>query len=176
MMWRRRRRWLLMMWMWSCRGCPIWLGLSELLSGFCLSSGTSTPRALSWISCYSLCVCMCLYVVSVWLLRKWERKKKKVSSSENILDALKSNRVEFETGVFFFFESPILDFCSILIVSCIFLANKRSVCVNCHGICLLLFFFGNLDLCYRFFFFFWGGDGDKMGFYFNGILVILIIG
>ena len=36
----------LMMWMWSRRGCPIWLGLSELLSDFCLSLGTSVPRAL----------------------------------------------------------------------------------------------------------------------------------
>ena len=36
----------LMMWMWSRRGCLIWLGLSELLSDFCLSPGTSVPRAL----------------------------------------------------------------------------------------------------------------------------------
>ena len=61
--------------MWSRHGCLIWLGLSELLSGFCLSPGTSAPRALPWVSCYSLCVHV--FVCSVCLVAQKVREKEK---------------------------------------------------------------------------------------------------
>ena len=138
----QRRQRLLMMWMWSRRGCPIWLGHSELLSGFCLSPGTSAPRALPWVSCYSLCVHV--FVCSVCLVARKVREKEKrkfQTSKIYILDTLKAIELSLRLDFFFFFfESRILDFCSVLIVSCIFSANKHSICLNCHGICWLLFF------------------------------------